>query len=102
MPSRSFTETPFTLSAEQELGLVAVPATLRERAHGIGAILQSLELDPVIVRAGMAATFTKDHVLDLDGLEARLGEDCARLVRAVLALPDAVVANEMFREPNEI
>ena len=87
MPSRSPFSTPLAPSAEQALGLDAVPVALRERARGIGTILQSLELDPVIVRAGMAAALAMDGALELDGLETRLGEECARLVRAVLALP---------------
>jgi GTP pyrophosphokinase len=63
------------------------PTGPRERARGIGAILQSLELDPVIVHAGMAFALASDGALEPHALETQLGEDCARLVQAVLALP---------------
>ena len=87
MPSRSPTETTLAPSAELSLGLDIVSAAQRERARGVGAILQSLELDPVIVRAGMAATLAADGAIEQDGLETRLGDECARLMRAVLTLP---------------
>jgi GTP pyrophosphokinase len=93
MPSRSPNETPLAPSAEQALGLDTFPVGSREHARGIGTILQSLELDPVIVRAGMAATLAADGALEPDGLEARLGDECAGLVRAVLTLPDLDTAS---------
>lgn len=98
MPSRSPTETPLAPSVEQALELDAAAAASRERARGIGTILQSLELDPVIVRAGMAATLAADGTLEQDGLEARLGDECAKLVRAVLALPGLDAAGAQGEE----
>src|SRR5205807_188930 len=98
MPSRSPTETPLAPSAEQSLGLDMVPAAQRERARGVGAILQSLELDPVIVRAGMASVLAADGVLEQDRLEAHLGDECARLTRAVLALPGLEAASAQGEE----
>jgi len=76
------------------LELDAAPAASRERARGIGAILQSLELDPVIVRAGMASTLVAETALEPETLEARLGDDCARLVHAALTLPGLDAAGQ--------
>ena len=98
MPSRPSTETPLAASVEQALGLDAVPAAPRERARGVGTILHALELDPVIVRAGMAAPLASDGALGLEGLEARLGDECAKLVRAVLALPGLDTAGAQGEE----
>ena len=72
---------------------------LAARARGIGAILQSLELDPVIVRAGMAASLVTAGALDTDVLETRLDDETTRLVRAVLALPGLDSAGAQGEEP---
>ncbi len=93
MPSPSSTPNP-PPSAQASFGLSGLPATLDERAAGIGAILQALELDPVIVRAGMAAALVDGGALAADALDRHLDGEAARLTREVLALPglDAVGA----------
>ena len=50
-------------------------------------ILEGLELDPWIVRAGMAAPLVAAGHLPPDTLDAKLGPEAAGLVRQVLALP---------------
>ena len=88
MPPRTLDHIPSTPAAETLPDLNTLPATVRERAEGMAAILHSLELDPVIVRAGMALPAAGSPRFEPEQLEAQLGKDSAGLVRAVLALPD--------------
>jgi GTP pyrophosphokinase len=92
MPSRSSPGNPTLPPLEQSFG----PAATDARAQGIGAILQALELDPVIVHAGMAVPLAETGLLDADSLDTHIGPDAARLAREVLALPglDAVGGQE--------
>ena len=85
MPSRSrpaSTDTPLfdALAGEQRL-----PPETRARALGLASILEELELDPVIVRAGMAVPLT-GHIPP-ESLERSLGPDANQLLHAVSALP---------------
>jgi GTP pyrophosphokinase len=88
MPSRSLIENPVASAIEDALGLAGVPTAVRERAHGIGAILHELELDPTIIGAGMASIMAGAVALDLEVLESRIGAEAAGLAREVLSLPD--------------
>jgi GTP pyrophosphokinase len=88
MPSRQSTDIPIALAADDALGLAALPAALSEHARGVGAILHALELDPVIVRAGMAVVVVSAGACAPESLEPRIGIEAARLTQTVLALPD--------------
>src|SRR5579859_7592816 len=88
MPSRTLDRIPSAASIETLLGVTALPAPIRGRAEGVGAILQALELDPVIVRAGMALPVIGTAGFEIEHLDDRLGKETADLVRAALALPD--------------
>ena len=88
MPSRTLDHIPSSPSVETLLGAAALPAPVRERAEGMAAILQALELDPVIVRAGMVLPAIGTEGFEAEHLDARLGKETADLVRAALALPD--------------
>jgi len=88
MPSRTLDHIPSTPSVETLLGASALPAPLRGRAEGMGAILQALELDPVIIRAGVALPVIGTSGFEPEHLDERLGKETADLVRTALALPD--------------
>jgi len=62
-----------------------LPTETRVRALGIGEILEGLEVDPVIVRAGMALPLAGG--IPAETLYAPLGPEAAELFQAVLALP---------------
>jgi len=85
MPSRSRPASVNTPLLGALAGESILPAELRARAGGIGGILEGLELDPVIVRGGMAVPLA-GHI-PAEVLEGRLGPDAAGLMREVLALP---------------
>ena len=53
----------------------------------MGGILQDLELDPAIVRAGAALPLLESGALSPDALSGRIGAEAAALARAALALP---------------
>lgn len=89
MPSSSLPRNPPTATPSVS-GHAPLPTDTR--AEEIGAILHALEVDPVIVQAGMAAALVDAGRLDPETLPAHLDEEAAKLARAVLALPglDAV------------
>jgi GTP pyrophosphokinase len=88
MPSRSPIENSVASPVEDALGLASASAAVREHARGVGTILHALELDPIIIGAGMASIMVDGAALDPDGLEARIGAEAAGLTQAVLSLPD--------------
>jgi len=85
--------------AEALLGLTTLPAALRQHAEGVGAILRSLELDPVIVHAGMALPLVDAGILEAETLDSRLDAETARLTRDALALPGLDAAASHTDEP---
>ncbi|HEY3859093.1 MAG TPA: bifunctional (p)ppGpp synthetase/guanosine-3',5'-bis(diphosphate) 3'-pyrophosphohydrolase [Gammaproteobacteria bacterium] len=99
MPSRQSIDSPIAAAADDALGLAHLPLALAERARGVGAILQALELDPVIVRAGMASVVTGVGALQVEDLEPRIGGEAAHLTQAVLALPDLTGTTADDEEP---
>jgi GTP pyrophosphokinase len=99
MPSRQSIDTPIAAAADDALGLAHLPLALAERARGVGAILQALELDPVIVRAGMASVVTGAGALQTEDLEPRIGDEATHLTQAVLALPDLTGTTAGDEEP---
>ncbi len=99
MPSRPIIDTPIASEADDALGLAALPLAVSARARGVGTILQALELDPIIVRAGMASAVVVDGRLDVASLEQRIGAEASQLTQAVLALPDLSVATSGDEEP---
>ena len=88
MPSRTLDHIPSAPAVDTLPGADALPAMVRRHAEGMAAILQALELDPVIVRAGMALPLVGLAGFETEHLEERLGKETAELVRAALALPD--------------
>jgi GTP pyrophosphokinase len=99
MPSRPIIDTPIASEADDALGLAALPAAISARARGVGTILQALELDPIIVRAGMASVVVVGGKPDVESLERRIGTEASQLTQAVLALPDLSVATTGDEEP---
>jgi GTP pyrophosphokinase len=87
MPSRSRSASVNTPLLDTLTGEHALPAELLARAGGIGGILEGLELDPVIVRAGMALPLAASGRIPDEVLDGRLGPDAAGLMHAVQALP---------------
>lgn len=85
MPSRSRPASADTPFFEALLGRERLPSETRARALGIAAILEDLELDPVIVRAGIALPLV-GHIPP-ESLDERLDPEAAGLLRAVTALP---------------
>ena len=86
MPSRSLPAAISSPLLDALVGGADVSATARMRAAGVGAILEHLELDPLIVQAGMAVPLA-DAGMDTETLTARIGADAVRLVQEVRALP---------------
>jgi GTP pyrophosphokinase len=99
MPSRQSIDNPIAAAADDMLGLAGTPAMLADRARGVGTILQALELDPVIVHAGMASVLMGAGASELGDLEPRIGGEAAHLAQAVLALPDLMGASAGDEEP---
>ena len=69
--------------------LTDAAATEAVRAHAacLGGILQALELDPAIVRAGAALPLLESGALAPEALASRIGDEAAGLARAASALP---------------
>ncbi len=88
MPSRSAPTAPLTQLFDALADPAQLPETLHAHAVGTGEILEALELDPWIVRAGMAVPLAAAGRLAPETLEATLEPEAAELVRHVLALPD--------------
>ncbi len=86
MPSRSLPAAISSPLLDALVGDADVSATARMRAAGVGAILEHLELDPLIVQAGMAVPLA-DAGMDTETLAARIGADAVGLVHEVRALP---------------
>lgn len=74
-----------------ELMRAADPNTLtpelREHALGIGAILDDLQLDPILTRAGIAVPLAAAGAIPADRLAGIIGPEAATLVAEVLAVP---------------
>lgn len=87
MPSRSTPAAALTHLFSDLADPERLPQELHARALGIGEVLEGLELDPWIVRAGMAAPLVAMGSIPLDAMEAQLGPEASDLVRQVLALP---------------
>src|SRR5579864_6473206 len=85
MASQSSSTATSTLAAL--VNPAALPEALEARAIGIGEILLALQLDPAIVRAGMAVQLAMADASAADALSAQLGTEAAKLVKDVLALP---------------
>ncbi len=85
------TQTSPTPASDAALaGLLADAAAteaVRACAAGLGGILQALELDPAIVRAGAALPLLESGALATETLAARIGDEAAGLARAASALP---------------
>lgn len=60
---------------------------IREHALGIGAILDELQLDPILTRAGIAVPLAAAGAISADGLAGIIGPEAATLVTEVLAVP---------------
>ena len=87
MPSRSRPASVNTPLLDTLTGEHTLPVELLARAGGIGGILEGLELDPVIVRAGMAVPLALSGRIPDEILAGRLGPEAARLMHEALALP---------------
>ena len=85
MPSRSRPTSVHSPLLDALAGGQRLPTETRVRALGIGEILEGLEVDPVIVRAGMALPLAGG--IPAETLYAPLGPEAAELFQAVLALP---------------
>jgi GTP pyrophosphokinase len=88
MPSRSVPAAPLAHLITGLVDPALLPETLHARALGIGEVLEAMEFDPGMVRAGMAAPLAAAGRLRAEDLDAKLGTEAAALVRQVLALPD--------------